>query len=57
MNAPPTDVDDRWLTGWIEFGLREFETYLGKHSMFDDYCARSGDGCTPASLTPIRRST
>ena len=32
-------TDARWLTEWIEFGLRQFETYLEKHRRFDDYYA------------------
>lgn len=31
--------DERWLSEWMEFGLRELEHYLGKHRRFDDYYA------------------
>lgn len=31
---------DGWLRWWIEVGVREFETYLGKHRRFDDYYTR-----------------
>jgi hypothetical protein len=40
MEAERTDIDERWMSEWIEFGMREFENYLGKHRKFDDYYAR-----------------
>ena len=34
-------TDARWLTEWIEFGLRELDAYMEKHRRFDDFYARS----------------
>ena len=45
--AQPTAADG-WLAEWIQFGLREFETYLGKHSRFDEYYDRR-ERCAPTS--------
>ncbi len=32
-------IDERWLSEWVEFGMRELADYLGKHRRFDEYCA------------------
>jgi hypothetical protein len=40
METERTDIDERWMAEWVEFGMREFESYLGKHRKFDDYYAR-----------------
>jgi hypothetical protein len=34
------NIDERWLTEWIAFGLSEMETYLKKNARFEAYCAR-----------------
>ena len=40
-------ADARWLTEWIEFGLRQFETYLERHRSFDDFYARRDRSADP----------
>ncbi|MDX6533896.1 MAG: hypothetical protein QOJ13_3103 [Gaiellales bacterium] len=40
METEQNDIDERWMSEWVEFGMREFESYLGKHRKFDDYYAR-----------------
>jgi hypothetical protein len=34
------NIDERWVTEWIAFGLSEMETYLKKHARFEAYCDR-----------------
>jgi hypothetical protein len=34
------DIDDRFLSDWVEFGMDELTAYLGKHARFDAYCER-----------------
>ncbi len=35
-----TDIDERWVTEWVAFGLSEMETYLRKYARFEAYCER-----------------
>jgi hypothetical protein len=48
--TPPRhiEVDDRFLTDWVEFGLRQLSDYLGKHARFDAFCDRREHPCEPA---------
>jgi hypothetical protein len=34
------EIDDRFLTDWIEFGMNELSAYLRKHARFDAFCER-----------------
>ena len=50
MNRLDTTPDAKWLTEWIDFGLRELEQYLRKHGRFDVYyaereCLRDDSRC------------
>jgi hypothetical protein len=29
-----TEIDERWLDEWVQFGLREFDEYLRRHAAF-----------------------
>lgn len=40
METERTDIDERWMNEWLEFGMRELESYLGKHRKFDAYYER-----------------
>lgn len=45
MDAHPShtshvDIDDRFLTDWVEFGMKELSAYLSKHARFDAFCER-----------------
>jgi hypothetical protein len=35
-----TDIDERWMTEWVTFGMRELERYLGNHRSFEEYYSR-----------------
>ena len=35
-----TDIDERWLAEWVEFGIKEFERYLVNQLSFEDYYSR-----------------
>lgn len=35
-----TDIDERWMAEWVTFGIRELESYLGKHRCFEEYYSR-----------------
>jgi len=41
-----TDIDERWMTEWVTFGMRELERYLGKHRCFEEYYSRRSRGRT-----------
>ena len=32
--------DERWMAEWVTFGIRELESYLGKHRCFEEYYSR-----------------
>lgn len=34
------NIDERWLAEWVDFGIREIQTYLLKHERFERYCER-----------------
>ena len=34
------DIDERWMAEWVTFGIRELESYLGKHRCFEEYYSR-----------------
>jgi hypothetical protein len=37
------EVDERFLTDWITFGMRELDAYLAKHARFARYLDGRGD--------------
>jgi hypothetical protein len=37
MDDTYTEIDDRFMTDWIEFGMREMDAYLAKHARFARY--------------------
>jgi hypothetical protein len=39
VSAPA--IDDRFLGEWVGFGLRQLETYLGRHARFEAWCERN----------------
>jgi len=41
------EVDDRFMTDWIDFGLEQLADYLGKHARFAAFCERR-DADSPA---------
>lgn len=34
-------TDERWLAEWVEFGIRELQTYLLKQARFSAYYERT----------------
>ena len=38
-----TEIDDRFMTEWVEYGMREMDAYLGKHARFDRYMCDRDD--------------
>jgi hypothetical protein len=32
-----TEIDDRFMSEWVEYGMREMDAYLAKHARFDRY--------------------
>jgi hypothetical protein len=34
------EIDDRFMTEWIDYGLRRFADYLAKHARFAAFCER-----------------
>jgi hypothetical protein len=34
------DIDERWMTEWVSFGMLELECYLGRHRSFEEYYSR-----------------
>jgi hypothetical protein len=37
MNEIRTEIDDRFMNEWIEFGMREMDAYLAKQARFARY--------------------
>jgi hypothetical protein len=38
------EIDDRFLSDWVCYGLRELDRYLGRHAEFDAWCESRRDG-------------
>jgi hypothetical protein len=34
------EIDERFLSEWVEFGVAELEAYLTNHARFEAWCAR-----------------
>ena len=47
MDDTHTEIDDRFMTDWIEFGMREMDAYLAKHARFARYLS-DRTGCDSA---------
>jgi hypothetical protein len=44
MSGPPelhrsSEIDERFIKEWVEYGLQEFIAYLAKQAAFADYLA------------------
>jgi hypothetical protein len=44
-----TDIDERWLTEWVSFGMLELERYLVKHRSFEEYYLRRSRATEPGA--------
>jgi hypothetical protein len=50
MDPIITDIDERWMAEWVTFGMRELESYLGKHRCFEEYYSRRKRSLGPPAL-------
>lgn len=37
-----TEVDDRWLVEWFEYGFAELNLFLANQARYEEWCRRVG---------------